>query len=806
MKKAHIYFSFIALFLLLSSLEAQEVYCSRYRVPTPENQLAIDDFRSDSVDIIHTHIDLAFPDVANRYTEGFSELTFLAKTEDVHEIRLDFEGLTVDSVTGMAGVSFTQDAAHLFLGLPSELSTQVETNLRIYYHGEPITDGSGWGGFYFQGGFIWNLGVGFESDPHSYGRVWFPCFDNFIERSTYSFAIHTPEDKFAACNGTMQDSTLGQNGRNTFEWSLTDPIPSYLVCVAIGSYEVLESTYVSTETGLNTPVQLFVRASDSANLSASFTHLHDAIEAFEVMYGDYKFEKVGYSLVPFNAGAMEHATNITYPIYAANGGLSQESLMAHELAHMWWGDNVTCETDGDMWINEGWASFSEYLFDEYVHGRDAYEAHMLDDLKYMLQFGHVAEGGYLPVSGQPHELVYGDHVYKKGALVAHNLRGHMGDAHFKNAIHAFMDHFTFQPVSSDSIERFFSNHSGMELGNFFRDWVYQGGWNVVVLDSFRTTSAGGVYQTSLFVQQKLKGRSAFHDDTRVYYTAYDADGQQETGAFMMSGQYAEQEISTSIEPVWIVLNEGNQMAWAQTGSQQEVANGSNLDFSLANWNVSLNNAADDAWLRIDQIWSYPDPLKDWSTKAYRLNQERYWKVSGLEVNELDLSATFFYDGRENSSTGRPDGMLFTHNNEDSLVLLHRETSAQDWEPYEYASINNLGNPDDGFGTIELDEVKAGEYTLAVIDHAVLETGFLEQPKNIKLYPNPTDGRITVEQRSSRGTSLDVYDLNGSALASYPLTGARSELDMKAFSSGIYVCRIKDAQGNALHEQRVVISP
>ena len=160
--------------------------------------------------------------------------------------------------------------------------------------------------------------------------------------------------------------------------------------------------------------------------------------------------------MPFNAGAMEHATNITYPIYAVNGGLGQEELMAHELAHMWWGDNVTCQTDGDMWINEGWASFSEYLFLEDVYSRERYESAMKADLREMLQFAHHREEMYRAVSGQPHEYVYGDHVYKKGALVAHNLRGYMGDEAFFSAIDQFMEQFKHSAVSSDSLEKWFS--------------------------------------------------------------------------------------------------------------------------------------------------------------------------------------------------------------------------------------------------------------------------------------------------------------------------------------------------------------
>src|SRR5690606_2565466 len=129
-----------------------------------------------------------------------------------------------------------------------------------------------------------------------------------------------------------------------YHWHLPQSIPSYLACVAVAPYSVV--TYPHQGIAEEFPVELHAKASDTTSLKSAFVHLGDAIEAFENSYGAYSWGKVGYTLVPFNAGAMEHATNIAYPIYAASG-LSQEALMAHELGHMWWGDLVTCETAGD---------------------------------------------------------------------------------------------------------------------------------------------------------------------------------------------------------------------------------------------------------------------------------------------------------------------------------------------------------------------------------------------------------------------------------------------------------------------------
>ena len=170
---------------------------------------------------------------------------------------------------------------------------------------------------------------------------------------------------------------------------------------------------------------------DTTNMKLSFTHLDEAMQAFEGRFGAYRWPKVGFSAVPFNAGAMEHATCIAYPKSLLDGTTNYETLMAHELSHHWWGDLVTCRTAEDMWLNEGWASFCEMLFTEALYGEEAYRDAVRDNHKDVLLYAHRSDGGRFPVSGIPLNITYGDHVYNKGADVARNLRSFMGDEDFR---------------------------------------------------------------------------------------------------------------------------------------------------------------------------------------------------------------------------------------------------------------------------------------------------------------------------------------------------------------------------------------
>ncbi len=775
------------------TLQAQDkhAYCSKYKTANHANRLLIEDLRSDSLDIINTNIKLDMSTITAYQVTGAATLTCKSLVQGLNSITLDFEGLTVDSVIGGGVSGFLHQDSILRVMFGSPLSEGQQIEYTVYYHGKPMQDASGWGGFYFSGNFSWNLGVGFADDPHSYGRIWFPCFDNFIERSSFDFQIRVQNDRRASSNGVLTSVVDNNDGTTTYNWSLTQHIPSYLACVAVGPY-IVHGESINAENG-PLPVEIYGRLSDSANIVTSFQNLDDAVLKFEEVYGQYRFDKVGYSLVPFNSGAMEHATNITYPISASNGSLAQEDLMAHELAHMWWGDNITCQTDGDMWINEGWASFSEYLFQEEVYGRDAYENSMLADLRFMLQFAHHTEGGYRAVSGQPHEYVYGDHVYKKGALVAHNLRGYMGDGAFEDAIHQFMEQFKYSPVSSDSLEKHFTLYSGMDLEPFFRDWVFTGGYNVVLLDSFISVENSGSYDVILYLQQKLNGRVEMHDEVPVYYTIFDENWNEESGMVRLSGQAEQESISSSIQPAHIQLYYFNEQAQARTMDKLVISEVQSIDLKNMAWDVEVESIDDSAQVFFEHIWSAPDPIKAFTSKPYRLSSYHYWRVSGLDLENIQMSGEFFYDGRTGGNTGYMD-MDLVSIQEDSLVLLYRSDASDDWEEYAHYSKNVLGQSDNAWGLIELSNILPGEYTLANLDQTALGMESYENETLLEVYPNPSKNEINI-QVSDRLTltnvTLEIYDIKGQKVRSETIYDNTTRLEMASFKSGVYTYRLVD---------------
>ena len=141
--------------------------------------------RCDTVDIVDTYVYLDFTNFSSNNLHGYTDIVVSPLMVNIPQLHLDLEGLTTDSVfVNSVSASFIHTGPDLFIDLPN-LPSLVNFTVRVYYHGAPINDTS-WGGFYYSGGYAYNMGVGMDALPHNFGRVWFPCFDNFRERCTYT--------------------------------------------------------------------------------------------------------------------------------------------------------------------------------------------------------------------------------------------------------------------------------------------------------------------------------------------------------------------------------------------------------------------------------------------------------------------------------------------------------------------------------------------------------------------------------------------------------------------------------------------
>jgi aminopeptidase N len=783
----------LLLFLLVSCL------IIKAQTKNPPNNKALNT-RSDTVDILNYEINLDFTDFATQVISGNCVVSYTPKMNGINVVNFDLLKLNIDSITSQNSLlTYTYNDTLLSVNLPTIANILDTNSITFYYNGSPQQDASGWGGFYFDANYAYNLGVGFDASPHNYGRVWFPCFDNFVERSTFQFNIITDNGRNAHCNGYL-DTTytiIGDTIMNS--WKMDETIPTYLACVAVADYETVHQLF----NGINNtiPVELVGRVNDTTNMKNSFINLEGALGAYENSYGPYMWNKIGYSLVPFSSGAMEHATNIAYPQATANGNKTYETLMAHEFSHHWWGDLVTCETAEDMWINEGMAVYSEHLFLEKIYDYETSLAEIKDNNKNVIQFTHLREGGFRAISGIPHQYTYGEHVYQKGGLVAHNMRAYMGDSLFFVGLKSITNNYQYKNINSSQFRDELTNATGVNMTNFFNDWVFAPGFSHFSIDSTQTTPNGSTFDITLFVQQKLRGATNFHNGTPLIVSFYDANRNKYMDKIVASGQYSNTTINIPFIPTAIIINENNKLNQARTDDQLIITNTNTIPVPKMAMvaNITVTNISDTALLQIEHNWVAPDSIKN-NTNNFRISSSRYWSFRGVLPSTFIASARLNYDGR--SATGFLDLDLVPVDG-DSIVLLYRKNASEDWTEYPYYTktvYNNIA-----FGFVVIDSLKLGEYTFAIGETAVgIKENTNENKVEFKMYPNPTKDYLWIENISNNNQhQAKVYDLTGKIVFN-GLIKSKTKINTNGWKAGSYILTISD-NNNLIYNEKIIVN-
>lgn len=771
--------------------------------PSGSSGLTMSNARSDTFDIQHVTINLDMTEMQNQHISGSCEIAFESKMNLQGSLTLDLLALTVDSVT-MSGnpLTFSHNDTLLVVQLSQPLNTGQSETLIVHYQGSPVMDASGWGGFYFSGDYAFNLGVGFDAKPHNYGRTWYPCFDNFVERATYDFNVTTAGTKRASCNGLLTGTTPLNGDTMVWHYNMPESIPSYLVNVAVADYVTINSTYNGVQGSI--PIELHAVANDTNNVKSSFVNLNQAMNAFETRFGPYRFSKVGYSMVPFGGGAMEHASNITYPRFAVNGGLGSETLMAHELAHMWFGDLATCRTAEDMWLNEGWASFCELIFLEDVYGRQAYLDQLLPDHLEMLRYLHLNEDGYRAVSGVPHEYTYGAHVYTKGAIVAHSLRGYMGDADFFSSLRNYLNNNEFTDVSSADFRDALETASGRDLHDFFDNWVFAPGWPHFAVDAMEVTPTPGLTDVEVDIRQKITGAPTLYNNVPLEIRFLDADWNEVVILDTVSGEITSLQYSLPIEPVYVDVNPNYLISHAVTGHQEVINSTGQISLPRALMdNFQVTAVTDSAFVRIQHHWAEPTDFITTAPVPYLLSSRRFWSVKA--VGSFEATARITYDGRE--PAGFLDEDLLNLYDEDSLVLLHRSSPEVDWALYPHYTKNMLNNPLDQFGVMELSQVLPGEYTLAAFDRALSVYNPTKDGLAVKVFPNPSNGLVNFDLSGwqPKNVQLQLRDLSGRIVLEQTVQGGQQiSVNTENLTAGSYLFTVR--QDEEVRSGRVLLTP
>lgn len=707
---------------------------------------SIYNLRSDTMDVLHYTVNLEITDFVTNVIKGHTAVKASPKINNRNSISLDLLKMTIDSIKmGGTTLAYNYNDTLLVSFFPAPKNDIDTFTVNVYYHGVPQDDPSNWGGWYVQSGYAYNLGVGFESLPHTFGRVWHPCVDNFTERATYTIVITSTGGKIGYSNGYLdKDTTIGANRIRT--WKLEESIPSYLACVAVNNYVHVNQKYISTVTGDTTPVMLISLAADTTDFKNSFVNLASAIQAFEECYGPYRWNKVGYIAVPFNAGAMEHATAIAYPLFAVNGNISQETLMAHELSHHWWGDLVTCETAEEMWINEGMARFSEALFLEKKYNYTQYINNIKANHKAVLWKAHVDDGGYYPLNAVPQNVTYGSHSYNKGADMAHNMRTYMGDSLFFAGLKTITANNQFKNINSIEFRDQLNALPGVNVTDFFDDWIYDIGWPVFVIDSISYTGTVPNLTATLHIRQKLRATSSYFSNVPMQVTFRDGFTTHHANV-VLNGQFTTVTVNNvPFIPQFVYLNDDNKMSHGVTGENNMVKTIGLKSLSYANFSFQVTSVTDSVWVRAESYWTGADNFLS-NQFTYVISPDRYWRIYMSDPSKFTAQGRFSYNGTTSASGHLDNGLMVNWGTvnfrEDSLHLFYRPNSGSDWTECTgyYFSYGAMA---DKAGTVFIDSIKNGEYALGF---KVSSTGIPEKKINrnaFKVYPNPGDGLVTIE--------------------------------------------------------------
>lgn len=422
--------------------------------------------RADSLtgfDITKYVINLSVDDIS-RFVNGSIE-AFVTAEEDLSQIEYRLEGgslaVTEVRVNGVVSAFTHTDG---IINIPLSITQGTQFSTLVSYSGVPGSSPSPYNiGLKFTANGIYTL-----SNPEA-GRFWWPCYDHPWDKALVDWNITVRSDWLAAANGTRTGITDNGDGTRTHHWSSADPIATFVIGFAAAPYiEFLQQAD-------DLPIQNFVLPGQLANAQVDFANVPQMIDYFSGIFGPYPFEKYGHMVVNMSTyAAMEHQTMTTFGAQYLTGNQNYETIVAHELAHQWYGNLITPINMGQAWLKESFATYSEALW---THGKLGWEsavAYIRSDIQqYYLSWEN--SNGPHTIFNPPYNLMFAPPTYEKSASVLHMLRLKLGNEHFFTFIRALLTTYRDGNYDTQDFIDLAEQVSGQDLTQFFHQWIYSPG-------------------------------------------------------------------------------------------------------------------------------------------------------------------------------------------------------------------------------------------------------------------------------------------------------------------------------------------
>lgn len=451
------------------------------------------------IDVQHVDLALAIDHDAGTLS-GTATLTIRATYHDLGTFSLDAHALDVTSVTvDGQDAAFVTKTHKLVIDLPQPVAFGTEFTVAVDYSAAPAPYRSAYLPFFDIGMFFRNGQVATLNEPDG-AQTWFPCNDHPSDRATYDIRLRVAAPLVAVSNGELVETTGHDDATRTFHWAMRAPMATYLVVVAVANYVPVEQVAPD-----GTPITHYVYAGQEQAAAQVFSYTDDALDHFTTLFGPYPFDRYGHVVVPEHGMALETQTMTTMPdTLLSSSELGAFNIMVHELAHQWFGNTVSLATWSDIWLNEGFATYAEWLASEYRFGEQAALA-----ARSASEQALISDGRTTPLIDPAPEELLSFASYHKGAWLLHMLRHALGDDTFFAVLRAYVQTYRDTPAQSLGFWLLAEEVSGQDLAPFFEQWLLQGGvprytlyWTATDAgaDTLLCPDGPGVYRLALTVR------------------------------------------------------------------------------------------------------------------------------------------------------------------------------------------------------------------------------------------------------------------------------------------------------------------
>jgi aminopeptidase N len=420
-------------------------------------------------DLLFYHLDVRV-DPEKKFLSGKNTIRFKMLKDDAR-IQLDLhQALHVDKILlGTTELKYEREFGAVFVDFPETLHAGRVYSIDFYYSGNPLETGR-FGGIAFRkdsAGRPW-INTACEGIGAS---IWWPNKDQWRDEvESMQISVSIPNDLVDVSNGKFMGKTDLGDGYTRWDWLVHYPINNYDVSLNIGKYE-----HFSDKLG-DLPLDFYALPEDLDKAKKQFAQAKGMLQAFQHYFGEYPFKKDGYKLIEVPYSGMEHQSAVTYGNHFANGYLERDwtgvgislrfdFIIIHESGHEWFGNSITAADPSDMWIHEGWTTYLECLYVEYMYGHDDY-------LKYVNAYKSkvknvkpiIAERG---VNAEPPQ-----DQYFKGALFLNTLRSIVNDdPRWFKLIHDLYQHFKYKNIMTEDIVEFCNQKIGKDLTPIFTRYL-----------------------------------------------------------------------------------------------------------------------------------------------------------------------------------------------------------------------------------------------------------------------------------------------------------------------------------------------